>query len=296
MSGSGSGPIRMKAEEERAARAIGDGGGPLSIVTPSPARADGLLREVRSLDGRDSQLFSIGLLIVLVLAAGFAALVLPNVVWGVKALQVDSRYLPQLFFGFIALIVLFNVYAINQRRMLQSTRDQLVRELIRGEAADKLTMLDPLTEVFNRRYLDHVLGKEVSRADRLGTSLTFLMVDVDGFKSVNARFGHVVGDRILMEVAQLLKKTFRTSDIIVRYGADEFLAILTETNEAQAQSALARLLKQASKWNEANASGGYRMSFSCGLAAYTKGANVNEIIAAADQRLYLHKVRQVAAS
>lgn len=284
------------AENEQTTSTIGSTRGQPPAENEMPAASERLLREVRSLDGRDSQLWSIGLLMILVLAAGFAALILPNIVWGVKALQVDSRYLPQLFFGFIALIVLFNIHAINQRRMLHATRDQLVRELIRGEAMEKLTLVDPLTEVFNRRYLERVLDKEVSRANRLGSDLSFLLIDVDGFKSVNTRFGHVVGDRILTEVAQLLKRTFRTSDIVIRYGGDEFLAIMTETNETQAQSALSRLLTQVSRWNEVNASGGLRMSLSCGLAAYTKGANVNDILAAADQRLDFHKARQVDAA
>lgn len=255
-----------------------------------------LQREIRGLDDKDLQLWSMGLLVIVVLAAGFAALVLPNVMWNLRILRVDGRYLPQLFFGFVVLIVLFNIYALQRRRLHQRTRDELVRELVRREAAEKLSLVDPLTELYNRRYLDQIMPRELSRADRLGTPLTFLMLDVDNFKSVNTRFGHLRGDRVLSEVAQLLKRTFRTSDTVVRYGGDEFLVVMTETNETQAQPALERLLQQVDRWNRANSGEGFTLSLSCGLAAYSKGENAADVLHAADQRMYVHKARQSPAS
>ncbi len=258
-------------------------------------RAAGLQREIEAMEGRDLQLWSIGLLVILVVAAGFIALVLPNVMWNLKTLRFEGRYLPQLFFGFIVLILLFNIYVIDQRRVLRRAREELVRELVRSEAAEKLSLVDPLTEIYNRRYLDQLLTRETSRADRLGSNLTFLMIDVDAFKSVNTRFGHRVGDQMLADVAVLLKRTFRTSDTIVRYGGDEFLLVLTDTDEAQAQRAVERLFRQVETWNQTNAGRGYTLSVSCGLASYRKGANVVEVIEAADQKMYLHKTRHLPA-
>lgn len=258
-------------------------------------RAEELRREIQALEGRDLQLWSIGLLVILVVAAGFVALIAPNVMWNLSVLRVEGRYLPQLIFGFIALIVLFNIYAVGQRRVLRHTREELVRQLIRSEAAEKLSLVDPLTEIFNRRYLDQIISREVSRADRLGTGLTFLMTDVDGFKAVNTRFGHLVGDRILNEVAQVLKRTFRTSDTVIRYGGDEFLVVLADTHEQQARRAVERLLEQVDRWNRTNPTVGYTMGLSCGLAAYTKGAKITDVLEAADQRMYQHKARRPAA-
>jgi diguanylate cyclase (GGDEF)-like protein len=266
------------------------------VESPDPMQALGdLSKEMRSMEGRDLQLWSIGLLVSIVVAAGFIALVLPNWMWGLGSLHMEGRFLPQLIFGFIVLIILFNAYIIQQRRTLARTRDQLLYELIRREAAEKLSLVDPLTEVFNRRFLDQVVKKETHRADRHGTDLTFLMVDVDRFKSVNSRFGHLVGDKLLKEVAEVLKSTFRASDTVLRYGGDEFLAVLTETNEAQGQLAVARLLKRVDRWNRENSGGGFEMSFSCGLASYVKGGDPQEVIRAADQRMYFHKARHTAA-
>jgi diguanylate cyclase (GGDEF)-like protein len=228
-------------------------------------------------------------LIGLTLAAGFLVLLLPNLIWGLGPSGLEGLYLPQLFFGFIPLIILFNVYVIDQRRTLRRAREVVARQLLRAETAEALSLVDPLTEVFNRRYLDRIIPKETGRSDRRGTPLAFVMIDVDGFKSVNTRFGHLVGDRVLQEVAGLLRKTLRVSDTLVRYGGDEFLAVLPDTNEEQAKQALQRLGKAAERWNCNSPIGGYQMSLSCGAAAYSKGATLQQILAAADERMYLDK-------
>jgi len=266
------------------------------VESSKPVMALGdVSRLMRSVEGRDLELWAIGLLVFIVLSAGFIALILPNWMWGLGSFRIEGRYLPQLMFGLIVLIILFNAYIIQQRRALRRTREQLVYELIRREAAEKLSLVDPLTEVYNRRFLDQVIEKEISRADRRGTDLTFLVVDVDQFKSVNSRFGHLVGDKLLKQVAEVLKSTFRASDTVVRFGGDEFMVVLTETNDAQGQLAVARLLKRVDRWNRENSGAGFEMSLSCGLASYAKGTDPKEVIHAADERMYSHKARHAAA-
>jgi diguanylate cyclase (GGDEF)-like protein len=246
---------------------------------------------IRGLEERDFHLWTIGVLVIIILAAGFAALVLPNVMGHHGFLQVNGRYLPQLFAGFIVLIVLFNIYTLQRRRTLQKMRDELVGQLVRREAAEKLSLVDPLTELYNRRYLSQVVVREANRTDRLGSHMTFLAMDVDGFTSLNTRFGHLRGDRVLSEIAQILKRTFRTSDTIVRYGGDEFLALLTDTDTAQAQEAVERLIKQIDRWNKANSAEGFKLSLTCGLAEYSKGNDADAALQAAVQKLDAQKPR-----
>ncbi|HLI31026.1 MAG TPA: GGDEF domain-containing protein [Terriglobia bacterium] len=267
-----------------------------SEINAAPmSRLEHIAQEIRAVDNRDLHMWSIGLLVMLVVAGGFMALVFPNVMWGIKDLRVDDRYLPQLFFGFVALIVLFNIYAMDKKRALQHARSELVRQLIRSEAAEMLSLVDPLTNLFNRRYLDEIISKEASRASRYGSELTLMMIDVDAFKSVNTRFGHLFGDQVLTEVANLLKKNFRNSDIVVRYGGDEFLVILPETSETEGQRAIERLQSQVDAWNRNPAFEGYKMSLSCGLASFTGGKGAREVIEMADSQMYLHKNRKFAA-
>lgn len=253
--------------------------------------AANFFRQIRRVDERDLQLWSIGLLIFMVVAAGFIGVVVPNLSLDLTSIQVNGRFLPQLFFGFIALIVLFNIYAIGQRRTLRKTRDQLLAQFIRSETAERLSLLDPMTQVFNRRYLDTAVAREVSRAHRRGSTFTFLMIDVDNFKSVNTRYGHPVGDQILVEVARMLRETVRPTDTVFRYGGDEFLVILSETAEDKAAAVIRRIQSEAENWSKSGLIEGYTMSLSCGVAPYVQGANVNQVLAAADQAMYRHKSR-----
>ncbi len=256
-------------------------------------RLEQLAQELHTLDDSDSHTWSVGLLILMLVATGFLALVLPNVMWGVKTVRVNSDYLPQLFFGFLALIVLFSIYAFDKKRALQRARDELVRQLVRSEAAEMMSLVDPLTELFNRRYLDQIISKEVSRANRYGSELAVMMIDVDDFKSVNTRFGHLFGDRVLTAVADLLKATFRNSDIVIRYGGDEFLVILAQTAEHDAQTAALRLVDEVEEWNKRSLFDGYTMSLSYGLASFAGNQDAREVIETADAQMYMQKNRKL---
>jgi diguanylate cyclase (GGDEF)-like protein len=246
-------------------------------------------RRSTGFDGEDIHLWSISALVGLVLTASFAALIIPNLAWHVSVLRADARYLPHLLLAFVALILVFNIYVFEQRRKLKWTREELIRQLTRGEVAERLALVDPLTETFNRRYMEQILSKEASRADRTGASLSLLMIDVDDFKAVNTRFGHQEGDHILTEIARLLKNTFRGSDTLVRYGGDEFVVIMPDTSEEQGKCAIARLLRAVEGWNLAGLRPGYHMSVSCGIASYCKGADIAEVLETADQRMYMEK-------
>jgi diguanylate cyclase (GGDEF)-like protein len=245
--------------------------------------------EIDKLEKRDLQLWSIVILIVLALAAGITALLTPSVMFHLGTLQVNAAVLPQLFFALITMVILFNIYILQQRRALHQTREELVRQVIYNEAATRLSMVDPLTDVFNRRYMDQVLDKDLKRADRLNVNLGVVMIDINNFKAVNTRFGHLVGDQVLVEVAKVLKQTFRASDVIMRYGGDEFLVILNDTDEQKAALALDRLQKAVDKWNEAVPLENYHMALSWGVGVYSKGANFHDVLDAADRKMFENK-------
>ena len=248
-----------------------------------------LLRDLRTLDGRDVHLWSLGIIVLLVVTAGFVALVVPNLMWEKQTLRVDGRYLPQLFYGFVTLVLLFNLYALNKKRELRHAREELLRQLVRSEVAEKSALKDPLTDAFNRRYFDQIIQGQVNRANRRSSDLSIIVVDVDDLKSVNTRFGHLVGDQVLINVVQLLDCTFRSCDVVVRYGGDEFLVLVTDSNEEGAKIALERLRRRVDAWNSASLVPGYSLALSCGVAGYSKGMNIRDVVALADERMFIEK-------
>jgi len=252
-------------------------------------RAD-LYREIEALASRDWQLWSICALVLVAIGIGFAAFMLPNMVWASLVLRTDHRYLPQLFFGLITLIVLFNVYVLDQKKNLSRARSEMLRHLMESAHAKQVAIIDPLTGVFNRRYLDQLISREISRSMRGGSQLSFLLIDVDNFKHVNTNYGHQGGDQYLKDLASLLKKTFRGSDTVVRLGGDEFLVVLPETGNAQAGRASQRLHWEAKWWNQGTDSP-HRLAFSCGVATYRQGMDIQEVLRIADRDMYSNKQR-----
>jgi len=249
-------------------------------------------QQIEELSSRDWQLWSIGALLMLVLASGFFALVLPNLAWSQKNLVLDHRFVPQLMFGLITLIVLVNIYLIAQRKSLNSTRGSLIRELVYSQRLENLSLYDPLTQLFNRRAMDEFVNREVTRVNRMGTQLTFLMVDIDGFRNVNSSFGHQAGDEVLVEVARMLKNNFRGADLLFRYGGDEFLVVMPETSEEQAEIAARRLLRAAENWN-ISSKRGFDLILNWGISAHVAGSEISEVLRQADRQLYQNKHKMV---
>src|SRR5215470_13072838 len=160
-------------------------------------RAEEIQQQIQQICGRDLQLWSIGILIMLVLTAGILALVLPNMVWSQRILHIEFAYLPQLFFGLISMVLLVNIYLLGQKFTLNSTRRALIRELVLNERLESLSLIDPLTQLLNRRAMNEFIPREVSRANRLGSSLSFMAIDLNGFRAINTEFGNVEGDMVL---------------------------------------------------------------------------------------------------
>jgi diguanylate cyclase (GGDEF)-like protein len=253
---------------------------------------DAVQRQIEALSGRDLQLWSISLLVVVVLGTGFAALVAPNLVWHIGVVQAEGRYLPPLFFGLISLILLFNLYIASQRRELNATRKALIQELIHSERLEGFSLADPLTQLFSRRAVDQMLAKEAARANRLGSTVSVLMIHLNDFKSINARLGRQTGDKILVETAQLLRNTFRGSDLLFRYGDDEFLVLMPDTTEAQAERAVERLLIETERWN-VESHLGCELGLSRGLASYVMGVQMSDVLRRASRVVFLNKHRLV---
>src|SRR5581483_1739620 len=250
------------------------------------ARSQAIQEQIASLSGRDLQLWSISLLIGLVLSAGFVSIIAPNLVWRTQISHIEGRYLPQLFFGLISLVVLFNIYIIAQKRELNSTRAALPQELLHNERIEGFSLVDPLTKLFNRRAVDEILAKEMSRANRLGSELTVLMIEVQNLELITKNSGTKVAENYLTETARLLRNTLRGSDLVFRYADDQFLLVMPDTGELQAEQALTRLTQALDHWNHENRPD-TALALGWGMASRVSGVDAAEMVLAASRRMLL---------
>src|SRR5882672_1662632 len=149
---------------------------------------------------------------------------------------------------------------------------------------------DSLTGVYNTRFFHEVLARETSRADRYTTPLSLLMLDVDSFKIVNDTFGHVVGNKVLTQVAKNLEHTVRNTDFVFRCGGDEFGVVLPGTNLEGAMRAAEKVLQKVEAANILQ-SLGYTgpVTVSIGCSEYHRGSHFETLVAEADQALYASK-------
>ncbi|MEX2376285.1 MAG: GGDEF domain-containing protein [Dehalococcoidia bacterium] len=156
---------------------------------------------------------------------------------------------------------------------------------------DRLARTDGLTGVANRRSLFDLMGTEFRRSRRYGRNLSVLMLDLDGFKQVNDRWGHPLGDEILRDIASLVRQNVRESDTVGRYGGEEFMVILPEASAAQAVAA-AEKLRSAVEAHDFRTSGHIpspvRITVSVGVASMPVEEEQDEVelFSRADQALY----------
>jgi len=149
---------------------------------------------------------------------------------------------------------------------------------------------DALTGVFNRHYFNEMIAQEVLRASRYNHPIGLLMIDVDRFKEINDRYGHQTGDMVLKEIADVLRATVRQTDMIVRYGGDEFLIMLTETGES-ADEAAVRVRSAVIGSDKLKEISGFDVTVSVGSIFWhpDAGTPIEEALAAADSRMYEDK-------
>jgi diguanylate cyclase (GGDEF)-like protein len=168
-----------------------------------------------------------------------------------------------------------------------------IENAILFQRTEQLTITDDLTKLFNSRYLNLYIGREIKRCKRHGIPLSVIFLDLDGFKGINDQYGHLAGSGTLAEVGTILALAVRESDILARYGGDEFVVVLPETPPSGAL-VIAERLRKAIEEHHFLASQGLsaHISASFGIASYPDHALTPEgLIQKADQAMYRVKER-----
>jgi len=159
----------------------------------------------------------------------------------------------------------------------------------RAEELDCIANLDALTGVYNRRYIDLHLPTLAAKAQAQRAPLSIGLLDIDQFKLVNDRHGHAVGDFVVVQVAQLLRRNAREADLTVRQGGDEFLIVFVDTALAQAAETCERLRLAVQDHDWAAIQPGLTVTVSLGLSARQDGETVGQWFVRTDAALYQAK-------
>lgn len=172
--------------------------------------------------------------------------------------------------------------------------EQSLRALENAETFSKakdLMFIDDVSGLYNHRYLDIALEREIKRAERYSSNLAVLFIDVDSFKQVNDAYGHLVGSRVLAEFGALIKKSVRDIDIVIRYGGDEYTAILVETICSAAALVSERIRKTVEAHHFQGADGRtIRLTCSIGYACCPDDTSSKDVLLEmADEAMYAGK-------
>lgn len=154
----------------------------------------------------------------------------------------------------------------------------------------RMATTDSLTGLFNRRHMTYLVEKELARFQRNGHPVAFMVLDIDHFKAINDQYGHETGDRVLEDVASIIKAQLRTQDLIARWGGEEFLAVLPDTGLQSAQASAERVREAllAHDWRAPNGEQ-IDITISAGVSEFRGNDDLNSAINRADRALYRSK-------
>ena len=219
---------------------------------------------------------------------------------GMKAPRLHSAIVCPLYFNdtFIGCLALYhteaNRYTEDHRRLIERVGEQagaVLHNAIVFEQTQEDSLTDPLTGLPNRRSMFVHLSRELARAERLKSQVALIVMDIDGFKTINDSYGHHVGDHALREVSLALQAALRPYDLCVRYAGDEFIVVLTDCSREAAEAKRAELQHRVSQINvEVRAGKQVHLAVSAGASVYPHdGTTYEALLADADHRMYRDK-------
>lgn len=258
-----------------------------SYIDPIPPSLDPgeqeLAQELSLLQKRDSWVGRYSIFVSLLLVGAIVTLAVIALRQGAEPFY--KIRLTEAIFGLIALIVLFNVYTIRQEILIKQLRAQLAEKQGQFYNLRNLSMIDPLTGLYNQRFAEQRLAAEVSRSERMGHPLALVMLDLNHFRQLNEVNTRETGDQALKTFATRLSRVIRGSDLAVRLDADKFMILLPECAADQLQRVLGRLSPFEVDWNGQK----IPVTFTAAWKQYELGESSEEFLARVEQGLIIAK-------
>ena len=222
-----------------------------------------------------------------VLVLGVLSFFFPRQFWYSDGLHVSLS--PQVLFVIMVATVLAALAYVRREFEVRGLRLANLQQYLVSQEEQAASMIDAVTNVFTRGFLRDLLASEISRAERTNRSLALIMCDLNNFKQVNDRYGHLMGDYVLSQIATILKSCVRGSDYVVRYGGDEFLVLLPETDDKGGEVVRDRIHTKVAEWDRSNRVGDLPISVSLGLYLHVTGQTADKDVAEVDARMYAEK-------
>jgi diguanylate cyclase (GGDEF)-like protein len=257
---------------------------------PSDHQLPELQARLRKLERLDWWLWSMAVIVMLLLTFAVFTMSFPGMV------KVEDPFfqssLNRAVRGLIVLVLIFNSYTIYQQVTVKKLRRDLFKKMeemrilqVRAEEFERLSQVDALTGLSNRRFAEERLVAESARSERYGHPLTVITFDLDKFKEINDTYGHPAGDQVLKAFARRLESAVRKSDTAARMGGDEFLILLPECDSSRVQLLLNRLRPMETEYAGAK----IPIRFSAGWVGYERGETTQQFLERADRTLYAEK-------
>jgi diguanylate cyclase (GGDEF)-like protein len=247
-------------------------------------RQRGYSARLRELQRREWWTWGVSVLVMVVLTSGVASLSFPSIFENGKSPLTSGVF--QSVAGLVFLILIFGCYLTYEKFLINRLRLEIAERQLHSAQWRNLALVDPLTGLYNRRFMERTLKAEIGRSLRKNYELTVVMFDLNCFKGVNDRLGHAAGDMVLKEFGRHLGAVIREADTAARLGGDEFMLILPECNASQVPAMLGRMeLITVDLYGEK-----VPIRFAVGWAEYRRGQEPADLLAEADKALYADKV------
>jgi diguanylate cyclase (GGDEF)-like protein len=253
-------------------------------------RQTGYSARLLELQRREWWTWGVSVCVMVVLTAGVASLSFPTIMEGGKSPFSSGVF--QAVAGLIFLILIFGCYLTYEKFLINRLRMEIAEKQIHSAQWRNLALVDPLTGLYNRRFMERTLKAEIGRALRKHYDLTVVMIDLNSFKKINDRLGHAAGDMVLKEFGRHLATVIREADTAARLGGDEFMLLLPECNASQVPSMLRRLEPVSVDINGEKVP----IRFAVGWAEYRRGKEPEELLEEADRALYADKESRKATA